>query len=71
MFDNTGLDRGFLADVHHIATALKAMTELFQVAVPKLVNDVGDIKAALNAATNVRTDNPDNGSDATKVTEEA
>lgn len=39
MFENTGLDRGFLADVHNVATHLKEIKELLQVVLPYVVNN--------------------------------
>jgi hypothetical protein len=39
MFDNTGLDRSFLADVHNVAVHLKEIKELLQVVLPYVVNN--------------------------------
>lgn len=39
MFENTGLDRCFLADVHNVATHLKEIKELLQVVLPYVVNN--------------------------------
>ena len=43
MFENTGLDQRFLADIHTIASSLKAIKEIQGLALVKLANDIGSI----------------------------
>lgn len=49
MFQNSGLDQRFLADIHNIASHLKDIKELQQIALVKIANDLGSLFAEKQA----------------------
>lgn len=43
MFENTGLDRQFLADIHTIASSLKTIKDIHGITLAKIANDLGSL----------------------------